>query len=104
MWYCLVLPRDYCGAESWLGGHFVGYGFILWRMIPFAILWSIWMERNDRISKGSSFSSAFSSAADLISSIGMRIVKWALLRKEFSNFSLNAILTNWEACMECGPF
>lgn len=69
-------------------------------MIPFAILWSIWMERNDRIFKCSSFSSA----ADLISSIGMRIAKWALVRKEFSNFSLNAILIDWEACMECGPF
>ena len=31
------------------------------------------------------------------------IVEWALARKEFSNFSLNDVVVNWKACMECGP-
>ena len=51
---------------------------------------------NDRIFKGES-----SSPMDLIASINMRISKWALIRKEFSNFSLNDIIYNWEACMVC---
>ena len=40
--------------ESWMGGHFAGCGRTLWRMASFAIIWSIWRERNDRIFRGSS--------------------------------------------------
>lgn len=28
---------------------------------------------------------------------------WALVRKEFSNFTLDDIFVNWEACMGCRP-
>lgn len=31
--------------------------------------------------------------------VSLRIAKWALVRKEFSNIRLHAILYNWEACM-----
>ncbi|XXG72211.1 hypothetical protein AAC387_Pa07g1359 [Persea americana] len=63
----------------------------------------VWMglvpakEMNDRIFKRSSLL-----LTDLVSRITLRIVEWALVRKEFSNFSLNDILLNWEACMGCG--
>lgn len=67
-------------------------------MTPFANLWSIWNERNDLIFWGSSMSSA-----DLASRIALRVAKWVMVRKEFSNFNLNDILFNWEACMGCGP-
>ena len=39
---------------------------------------------------------------ELIALINLRIAKWALIKKEFSNFSLDDILHNWEACMGCG--
>lgn len=32
--------------------------FLLWRIIPFTIIWSIWREKNKRIFIGSSFSVA----------------------------------------------
>lgn len=43
------------------------------------------------------------SSADLASRIDLRVAKWVLVRKEFSNFNLNDILFNWEDCMGCGP-
>ena len=68
-------------------------------MIPFAIFWSIWNERNERIFRGSS-----SSVIDLIDNVAFRIAKWASIRKEFTNIYLNDIIYNWEACMGCLPF
>eukprot|EP00268_Persea_americana_P068029 TRINITY_DN9427_c0_g3_i1.p1 TRINITY_DN9427_c0_g3~~TRINITY_DN9427_c0_g3_i1.p1 ORF type:complete len:256 (+),score=22.30 TRINITY_DN9427_c0_g3_i1:1157-1924(+) len=85
-------------AESWLGDYFVGCVHSLWRMLLSAILWSIWKERNNRIFKGT-----FSSLSNLVDLITMRIAGWALIRKEFSNFSIDDITVNWEACMGCGP-
>lgn len=39
-------------VESWQGECFVGCGQVLCRMIPFAILWTIWKESNDMIFRG----------------------------------------------------
>lgn len=60
-------------------------------------MWSIWGERNDGIFWGSS-----SSLANVILKLALRIAKWALARKDFSNLSLNDILFYWESCMGCG--
>ena len=65
---------------------------------PFAILWSIWKERNDRIFRSSSFSTV-----GLTSEVAFGIAKWALIRKEFSKLTFDDILLNWGACMVCGP-
>ena len=86
-WCCLKSIVDV--AESWLGGCFVGCGQILWSMILFSFLWSIWKERNDRIFRGYSLSTI-----DLISKITFRIAKWALVRKKFSNFTFNDIISS----------
>lgn len=69
---------------------------ILWRTFPFALLWSIWKERNNRIFKGAS------SMQDLISMVFLRVAKWASIRKEFFNINVNDILFNYEECMSCG--
>lgn len=50
-------------------------------------VWSIWRERNDRIFRGTSIS-----LADLISKVALTIEKWALIRKELPNLTLNDIL------------
>ena len=39
----------------------------------------------------------------LIEGVTFRIAKWALVRKEYSEFSTNDIFVNWKACMVCGP-
>lgn len=52
-------------------------------------------ERNDKIFKGTS------SSAKLIDRVTLTTAKWTFV--EFSNFSLNDIIFNWEACMGCGP-
>lgn len=78
---------------------FWGRGLVLWRIIPFVILWTVWRERNERIFK----SMSPSIIEKLASVVHLRIVKRALIRKEFGNITLNDILLNWEACMGCGP-
>ena len=45
-----------------------------------------------------------SSTTDSISKITFRIEKWVLVRKEFSNFTFNDIISSWGACMGCGSF
>lgn len=40
--------------EAWMSSPFFRDGVVLWRLIPFANLWSIWGERNDRDITGSS--------------------------------------------------
>lgn len=79
-WCCLKNIVE--AADSWHGGCFVSCGRILWRMIPFAILWSVWKERNDRI-----FRDYSSTTTEVISKVSLRIAKWALRRKEFSMLS-----------------
>lgn len=36
-------------VEAWSLSPFFGCGMVLWRMISFSILWSVWKERNHRI-------------------------------------------------------
>lgn len=48
---------------------------------------------------GRIFKSDFSSSEELIT---LRIARWVLVRKEFSNSCLNDILINWESWMRCG--
>lgn len=60
------------------------------------VLWCIWIERNNEIFRGT-----LSSIETLVSVVNLRVMKWALARKECANLKLNDILRNWEACKEC---
>ena len=39
----------------------------------------------------------------LIECVTLRVAKWAIVRNEFFNFSINDIFVNWEACTVSGP-
>ena len=49
------------------------------------------------------FKGSSSTSAELISKITSTIAKWALGKKEFSNFCLHDILINWESYLGCDP-
>lgn len=50
----LVLSQS--GSILGMGGLLMDVNLILWRIIPFAILWTIWKERIERIFKDTSSS------------------------------------------------
>lgn len=58
-------------AEAWRWGPFHGFGLILWRIILYAIIWSISKERNDK-----TFWDASSFIEELQSLANLRIAKW----------------------------
>lgn len=72
------------------------YGLVLWRIVPFAIILTIWKERNEKIFRDSL------SFTPLHSVTPIQIAKWVSIRKEFANCKINDILFNWETCMVCG--
>ena len=88
--------REYLtNFEAWKGSSLVGNGRLLWRIIPFSILWSIWQEINDRI-----FNRKESSWEVLLASVTLRIAKWACVRKEFLDIKIDDIVQSWEPCLK----
>ena len=77
-------------------GPFRGCGLLHWRLIPFAILWEVWKERN----KGM-FTNSTSSLEDFVSQIIFSIAKWALVRKDFRNLKASDLFHNCQVCMGC---
>lgn len=56
---------------------FIVCGAVLWMLVLFTILWSLWKERNDKI-----FRRVSSSVDDLLHVVTLRMEKWASSRKE----------------------
>ena len=48
------------------------------------------------------FKGALSPTANILVAISLRIAKWALVKKEFANISMNDIFFDWKACTACG--
>lgn len=75
--------------EALTGVSFSGCGLILWRIISFSIMCSIWKERNERILRGKE-----SSWEDIVTTISLRIAKWASVRKECSDLRIDDLFHN----------
>lgn len=59
-------------------GSFFACILFLLMIIPIAILWSVWKERNNKIVRG-----ALTAKEDILYVISLRIAKWASIRKDF---------------------
>lgn len=58
--------------EAWRTTPFIGNGKVLWRLISFAILWSVGKERNARIFRRSSMPKD-----DVAKLVLVRLARWA---------------------------
>lgn len=83
--------------EAWYFPPFYGDGKVLWRIIPGAILWSTWKERNDRV-----FRRSLSPMEDILVLVEMQIIKWISSRSDFDNIRVNGVLQNWQISLMCG--
>lgn len=76
---------------------FFGCGVVLWKLIPYVSLWSVWKERNDRVFRSSSMP-----MEDLVHLVLLRMAKWVSSREEeFDSIKVDGILHNWEASLQC---
>ena len=72
---------------SWRMVIFSGCGKILWKIVPYSIMWFIWKERNGRI-----FNNVSASYCDVSNLVKVRIGKWVMLRKEFKNSNFDSMI------------
>lgn len=73
-------------------------GLVPRSIISFSIIWSILNERNERICRRKVlFLEVFTST------VAMRIAKWTVARKDFSNMKNDNMLYYWEACSVSSP-
>lgn len=83
-------------VEAWRLSPFIGCGIILWMLVPFSILWSVWKERNDRI-----FLESSCLVEDRLLLVILRMEKWTSTSNEFDSSSFDGVLHNWKATMFC---
>lgn len=76
---------------------FFEYGVVIWSLIPFVILWSMWKERNDRIFKWAS-----KSMHELKSSAVSILAKWVSSRSEFDSLAVDGIFHKWGVTIASG--
>lgn len=67
---------------------------IIWHLIPFAICWEIWLERNRRRHGG-----RHRDKEELVYAIKMHICLWRSTTTAFQNYSMNQIFHHWEDIM-----
>lgn len=59
------------------------------RRIPFFDLWSIWKERNEK-----TFKKEESLLKELFSIVAVRVAKWVVVRRDFTNVKIKEIIHN----------
>ncbi|XP_026449556.1 uncharacterized protein LOC113349738 [Papaver somniferum] len=66
----------------------------VWRIVPFAVCWELWLERNRRVHGGRA-----KSKDELIYAVILGISLWSSNTDIFRGFTTNQILHNWEDVM-----
>ncbi|XP_026437824.1 uncharacterized protein LOC113336045 [Papaver somniferum] len=66
----------------------------IWGLLPFAIWWTIWNERNNKL-----YSVKKRHLNQLIVVVKCTLYNWALQTKLFVGFSLSTFICNWETVM-----
>ncbi|XP_026383736.1 uncharacterized protein LOC113279249 [Papaver somniferum] len=64
----------------------------IWSILPFAIWWTIWRERNYRV-----FNNKRRYLGQLIVTVKYTQFNWSLHTKIFEGYSLSTLICNWEA-------
>ena len=71
------------------------FGFMLRGIIPFFILWTIWLKMNEK-----EFSGKELSWEGFLTIVFLRISTWASVKKECTTLKIDNLLPNWEACLK----
>eukprot|EP00268_Persea_americana_P005513 TRINITY_DN11855_c2_g1_i2.p1 TRINITY_DN11855_c2_g1~~TRINITY_DN11855_c2_g1_i2.p1 ORF type:complete len:137 (+),score=14.92 TRINITY_DN11855_c2_g1_i2:111-521(+) len=95
---CLGVFQDHLGSLLSHGGAvpFSKCGLILWRIIPFFMLWSIWKEGNERI-----FSRKESSWEGSLTAVLLRIAELASVRNECADLKIDNVRHGCGVCLKC---
>ncbi|KAF6134925.1 hypothetical protein GIB67_002326 [Kingdonia uniflora] len=70
---------------------------MLWRFLPFVVMWSIWLERNLRKFEGKE-----KSRASVMASIKAFFFWWSKAAKDLSGISLESLMVKWKETIN-GP-
>ncbi|OVA12342.1 Reverse transcriptase zinc-binding domain [Macleaya cordata] len=63
----------------------------IWELLPYAICWTIWLERNVR-----AFENQENHVQEIVIKVKVLLFLWGSLDKIFSNCSFNDLMNNWE--------
>lgn len=66
----------------------------LWGLIPSAIWWTVWNERNNRI-----FMGKFKNSDQILQEVKILLYHWSIGTNTFAGFTLNTVLHNWNVLL-----
>ncbi|XP_026398293.1 uncharacterized protein LOC113294085 [Papaver somniferum] len=90
-----VMPLNFMMCiQSWRMERTTARVKMVRQLIPFAICWEIWNERNRRVHGGRS-----KSVYELEIAIKQWIFLWSSSTETFKNYTANQVITNWEDIM-----
>ena len=74
-------------------------GKILWKLVLYATVWKLWLERNRR-----GFNNKSKATEEIVESIDWTLSSWVGKRKEFAGISLEDLNRSWASVLRGLPF